>query len=243
MTTPQKFETKIYDSEDGWRIWLVTTRTAWDKVESAFKVQYFVNGRPHLFQSVCRIDGYYDTVDGIQRYLLANQGWIHVWLTTNYTANEHSRYFLATMKELIKGGELKEKVRQHNHKTMHKLEFLPSYKCQDGKHLITLHHDPEVGQLVTLDLYKLDDGIHVDVYAIMENQHGKVLRTQTKTMNPMLRPESVSNEVFRAVNPLMDAVNLNKDDRKDFVAEMREYFENTRFAFWRLLNSLNKHSA
>lgn len=241
MSKVENFETKLYSDQDGWKIWLCTERTAWEKVISFFKVQYPVKGTPSRDTNILQVAKYYDTVNSVKQAIEQGGYWIQVSVGTTYSQDEYSDKFMSIMNDLIKEGLL-EKLKEHNRKTLHSSHLLPGYRIDGTDRVYTVYHDVEAGIIVNARFIdKPEGGYKLDVTAIMDI-NGRACKAHHVYDESMHRPESISNAVFKVLNTLLDESKMDKEDRMDIVSDITHYFNVGRFGFWHLLYLLNKNS-
>ncbi|QBZ70700.1 hypothetical protein pETSU_119 [Edwardsiella phage pEt-SU] len=240
MHKVENFETKLFSNDDGWKIWLCTERDE-IKLSSFFKVQYPVKGTPQRDTKVIPITGYYDTTSAIKNQLLSRRQFVHYAVGTTYLEDEYSKWFLETMFALIDAGTLIPALKEHNRKTIHRLHLIPGYSGQDeGSRTYTVYHDTVSATLAKFTITpKEDDGYEMAVLCIGDAK-GRMVKTDHVYTEPMTRPESLSNALFRVFNPLLDEMQVDKEERMDIVADITHHFEKCRFGFWDLLNKINK---
>ncbi len=240
MSKVENFETKIYSDENGWKIWLCTERSEWNKVESFFKFQYPVKGTPQRDTRILVLNGYYDTLSAVNNALKNRHNFVHYAVGTTYSPDEFSNRFLELIKETICDGSLQNSLREHNRKTLHQAHLIPCYSLNCGDREFTIYHDHITSTLAKFAIQeKPEGGYQVQVLCIGEIG-GKVFKTNHTFTDKMLRPESLSNAVFKVLNPLLDKIKMDNEERKDIVADITHTFEQGRFGFWHLLNLINK---
>lgn len=243
MSKVENFETKIYSDEEGWKIWLCTERTEWDKVQSFFKAQYPVKGTPQRDTNIIPLQGYYDTLNVVKSTLKTRERYVHYSVGTTYHEDEFSTRFLEIIHEKIDNGSLLVVLKEHNRKTLHQNHLLPGYRLDGTDREFTVYHDPVAATLAKFTFkQKPEGGYEVSVLCIGDAQ-GRMLKTDHVFTERMLRPESLSNAVFRVLNPLLDEMKMDKEDRLDIVSDISHYFEKCRFGIWHLLKLANKEAA
>lgn len=240
MSKVENFETKLFSNEDGWKIWLCTERDE-VKLSSFFKVQYPVKGTPQRDTKVIPITGYYDTSSAVKRQLDTRRQFVHYSVGTTYREDEYSEWFLKTMYELIDTGNIIASLKEHNRKTIHRLHLIPGYVGKEAvERSYTVYHDPVSATLAKFTINSKEDGSYEMAVLCIGDAKGRMVKTDHVYTEPMQRPESLSNALFRVFNPLLDEMQIDKEERMDIVADITHHFEKCRFGFWDLLNKINK---
>lgn len=240
MSKVENFETKIYSNEEGWKIWLCTERTEL-KVTSFFKAQYPVKGTPHCSKSIISIGGYHDTVSGIYSQLKLSRNFLKYTVGPTYRDEEYANWFYETMNKLIETEALFPIIKEHNRKTLHRFHLLPGYSGKhDSERTYVVYHDKVMATLAKFTIrYKEEGGYETHVLCIGDAK-GKMIKTDHTFTEPFLRPEFLSNALFRVFNPLLDEMGVDKEERLDIVGDMTHYFEKCRHGIWDLLRLSNK---
>lgn len=240
MSKVENFETKVYSDEDGWKIWLCTERTEWDKVESFFKVQYPIKGAPTRDTRISLIPGYYDNLQIVKNAIDNRSQWIHLNVGTSYTKDEYSTKYITILTDLIEG-DLLDKIKEHNRKTLHQAHLLPGYRLSGTNRQYTVYHDADAGLVVNMTFHQdlKKGGYKTEVRAIMDI-NSRACKAECFYEDQMNRPESISNAVFKVLNTLLDEAKMDKEERMDIVSDITHYFNKGRFGFWHLLHLLNK---
>lgn len=240
MQKVENFETKLFSNEDGWKIWLCTERTEL-KLSSFFKVQYPVKGTPQRDTNILAISGYYDTSSAVMHQLKTRRQFVQYAVGTTYQEDEYSNWFLKVMTELWETGNIIERLKEHNRKTIHRLHLIPGYVGREAiERTYTVYHDRVAATLAKFTVLTKEDGSYETSVLCIGDSKGNMIKTDHVFTDPMTRPESLSNAVFRVFNPLLDQMQISKDERMDIVADILHHFEKCRFGFWDLINKINK---
>lgn len=238
MSKVENFETKIYSDEDGWKIWLVTDRTSWDKVTSYFKCQYPVAGTPRRDTRILEVPNYHHNISTLGTELAKRMYFIHMLVGPTNTRDEYSVKFTDIMMDSMSNGVMLKALREHNRKTLHQEHLLPGYQSSGKERSFVVYHDPVAATMAKVTFTETDEG-YTTSFLCIGDVKGAMTKTEQTVTFMLRRPESISNELFRTLNPLLAKMQLDVDDRKDIVSEINEYFNKGRFAFWLTLAKLN----
>ncbi|AEV89589.1 hypothetical protein OBP_152 [Pseudomonas phage OBP] len=238
----QTFETVLFHEKD-WKITLVTERTPVDKVTSFFKVHFVAGDVPRVAKRCWSYDGYLHT-----KKVFAD----HVTHPRRYTPfdmhwkldRDYGEDFKEMMVSLIENPFLMAKICEHNRKTKHQPHLLKGHTYVNkemDEHLFDVFDEPDVGIKLWFKLKsekakaKLEGCIQFDGENC-ELDIDRFFESQT----PLLNPTAVQNAVMGSIVDVMARAHPDELDRKDIVAEIVKWFEESRFGLNFLLNKLNK---
>lgn len=241
MAAVERFETKLYTNENGWVIWLVTTRTQWDRVKTFFKLQRFENDAPVFSREIIDFPEYIDDLSIFVKHERWTAIRANIYLNTAGDTTSGGT-FMGILNRLYLDGRLKDKIDEHNKKTKHKLEFLPTYQYKEVNRAMTVtpYRDEDAVASVTFSEYGGKWSIKYKATVLGINGAAFKVEDSIPVGDIRLRPENISNALLTVFNKVMIQAQLSVSTRKDIVAEVNEFFEKGRFAFWDQINKMSK---
>ena len=150
---------------------------------------------------------------------------------------------MSILDRLYNDGTLKAKLDEHNKKTKHKLEFLSDYHVMDkSSQMVVPYYDGDNGVAsVTFSEYGGKWSIKYKALVLSTTSNAAFKFEESIPVGDIrLRPENISNNLLNAINQVMIQAKYTIDNRKDIVADINEYFEKGRFAFWDQINQMSK---
>lgn len=238
----QTFETVLIH-ENNWKVTLVTERTPAEKVTSFFKVHFVANGVPRVAGRCWSYDGYLHSNKVFKDHITRpgrHSPFDMYWKLDR----DYGEDFKEMMTEFVEDDKFMEKIIEHNRKTKHQPHLLKGHvyvNKEMDEHLFDVFDEPEVGIKLWFKLKSEKarakmvgciqfDGVNceLDIDRFFESQ------------TPLLNPTAVQNAVMGSIVDVMARAHPDELDRKDIIAEIVKWFEESRFGINFLLNKLNK---